>query len=122
MAYTKKGYNLNSLANLSKGMQPPKLMYSDTRSQELVNAMLDEMVDYNGVTVTVREAILRSQVKKALEEGDLRSCQFLVELAGCNEQNAPSIKTGTVSPLEQLQAMMRKSSIDDRRRKIPNTR
>ena len=122
MAYTKKGYNFNSLANLSKGMQPPKLMYSDTRSQELVNAMLDEMVDYNGVTMTVREAILRSQVKKALEDGDLRSCQFLVELAGRNGQNTPSIKTDTVSPLEHLRAMMRESSIDGRRRKNPNTR
>lgn len=120
MGYENCGSNPNSKAALNKGMNVSKLMYCDTRSQELVNAMLDEMVDYNGVTMTVREAILRSQVKKALEDGDLRSCQFLVELAGRNGQNAPSIKTGTVSPLEQLQAMMRKSSIDDRRRKIPN--
>ncbi len=119
MGYENCGSNPNSKAALNKGMNVSKLMYCDTRSQELVNAMLDEAVDYNGVTMTVREAILRGQLKRALE-GDLRSCQFLVELAGRNEQTAPSIKAGTVSPLEQLQAMMRESSIDGRRRKNPN--
>lgn len=117
MAYEKKGYNPASLKNLSKGMQPPKLMYTDGKSQQLANRILDEMTDYEGQQMTIREAIIRNQVYKALEEGDLRSCQFLIELAGRNEANDDSVKTAVMNPLEQLQAMMRKSKIDDRRKK-----
>lgn len=115
MAYDKKGYNPNSLANLSKGCNMTKLMYADSTSQRLANIILDEDVDYNGEIMPAREAILRQQLTQALN-GDLRSCQFLIELAGRNEQDATTIKTA-VSPLEQLQAMMQPGMIDDRRRK-----
>ena len=55
--------------------------------------------------VTMREALLREQVEKALQ-GDLRSCQFLIELAGRNEQEKTANKTEELSPLEQLYAKM----------------
>lgn len=116
MANEKKGYNPKSLANLAKGIQPPKLMYTDGPSQRLANSILDEEVEHDGEVMTVREAILREQVKRALD-GDLRACQFLIELAGRNEANSSTIKTATTNPLEQLQAMMQQSRIDDRRRK-----
>lgn len=115
MGYDKKGYNLNSLANLSKGAQLPKLTYTDTRSQELAAIILDEEVEYNDVTMTNREAVLRQQLAQAIS-GDLRSCQFLIELAGGNNPGETTIETAAVSPLEQLQAMMQRSRIDDRRR------
>ena len=91
MAYKKKGYNSNSLANLRKGSNLPKLATTDTQSQELTSIILNEIVEYNGAMVTRREAILREQVEKALE-GDLRSAQFLIELAGLNEQEATADK------------------------------
>jgi hypothetical protein len=116
MAYEKKGYNPASKANLQKGMVPPKNMVTDSQSQQLANKILDEEVEYEGEMMTTREAILRNQVRKALDEGDLRSCQFLIELAGRNEQNA-QIKTAVTIPLEQLQAMMQQSNVDDRRKK-----
>lgn len=115
MAYDKKGYNPNSLANLSKGCNMTKLMYADSTSQRIANIILDEDAEYNGEIMPAREAILRQQLIQALN-GDLRSCQFLIELAEHNEQNASGIKTATVDPLEQLQQMMQKSKIDDRRR------
>lgn len=115
MAYDKKGYNPNSLANLSKGAQLPKLMYTDTKSRELANIILNEVVECNGVMMANREAILRQQVTQAIA-GDLRACQFLIELAGRNETSAIAIKTA-VSPLEQLQAMMLQGKPDARRRK-----
>lgn len=117
MAYKKKGYNPASKANLLKGMAPPKNMVTDSQSQQLANKILDEEVEYEGEMMTTREAILRNQVRKALDEGDLRSCQFLIELAGRNEQNNAQIKTAVTNPLEQLQAMMQQSHIDDRRKK-----
>lgn len=117
MATNNRGQHPNSKANLNKGMNPPKLMYTDGQSQRLANSILDEETEYEGKTMTVREAILRNQVYKALEEGDLRSCQFLIELAGRNEANANAVKTATVNPLEELQSMMRGRAIDDRRKK-----
>jgi len=116
MAYEKKGYNPISKANLQKGGAIKKLMYTDGKSQRLANSILDEEVEHDGEVMTVREAILREQVKRALD-GDLRACQFLIELAGRNEANSNTIKTATTNPLEQLQAMMQQSRIDDRRKK-----
>lgn len=116
MAYQKKGYNPNSLANLRKGSNLPKLATTDPKSQELTNIILDEEVEYNGAMVTMREALLREQVEKALQ-GDLRSCQFLIELAGRNLQGATStdIKAATLDPLEALYAKMLPRQVDDRR-------
>ena len=116
MANNKRGEHPNSKANLLKGMAPPKLMYTDGPSQKLANSILDEDTEYNGEMMTVREAILREQVKRALD-GDLRACQFLIELAGRNEASNGTIKTAVTNPLEQLQAMMQQSKIDDRRKK-----
>lgn len=117
MANNNRGQHPNSKANLMKGMVPPKMMIADGPSQRLANAILDEEIEYEGETMTTREAILRNQVRKALDEGDLRSCQFLIELAGRNEQNNAQIKTAVTNPLEQLQAMMQQSKVDDRRKK-----
>jgi hypothetical protein len=121
MGYENCGKNPNSKANLMKG-NLPKLMLSDGPSQKMANSILEEEVEYEGVTMTVREAILREQKRKALDEGDLRSCQFLIELAGHNEQNETAIKTATMNPLEQLQGLMRGSKIDDRRKKANRKR
>lgn len=116
MGYENCGQHPNSKANLIKGMVPPKLMYTDTTSQRLVNAILDEDTEYDGTVMTVREAIIREQVKRALD-GELRACQFLIELAGRNEASNATIKTAVTNPLEQLLSMMQKSRIDDRRKK-----
>lgn len=116
MADNKRGQHPNSKANLLKGMAMPKLMYTDGPSQRLANSILDEEVETDdGEKMTAREAILRQQLLQALD-GDLRACQFLIELAGRNEQNASSIKTA-VNPLEQLQELMLRSKVDDRRKK-----
>ena len=117
MAYQKKGYNPNSLANLRKGSNLPKLATTDPKSQELTNILLDEEVEYNGAMVTRREAILREQVEKALE-GDLRSAQFLIELAGYSEQEATTDKSEELTPLEKLYSKMipTGSNTIDRRR------
>jgi len=117
MGYEKCGQHPNSKANLLKGMAVPKMMYTDGPSQKLANSILDEEVEHDGKKMTLREAILREQAYKALHEGDLRACQFLIELAGRNEQNTTAIKTATLNPLEQLQAMMMQSNVDDRRKK-----
>ena len=114
MAYQKKGYNPNSLANLNRGSNLPKLATTDPKSQELTNILLDEEVEYNGAMVTMREAILREQLKRALE-GELRSCQFLIELAGFKEQPATADKPKKLTPLEELYAKMRPYQVDDRR-------
>ena len=116
MGYENCGKHPNSKANLIKGMMPPKLMYTDGPSQRLANSILDEDTEWEGKTMTVREAILREQLKRALD-GDLRACQFLIELAGRNEASNATIKTAVTNPLEQLQAMMQHSRIDDRRKK-----
>lgn len=116
MAYKKKGYNPNSLANLKRGSNLPKLATADPKSQEFANIILNEEVEYNGAVVTRREALLREQVEKALE-GDLRSCQFLIELAGYSEQLETSANTAIHSPLEELQAMMFQGRPDARRLK-----
>jgi hypothetical protein len=121
MGYENCGKNPNSKANLMKG-NLPKLMLSDGPSQRLANKILEEEVEWEGEMMTVREAIIREQVRKALEEGDLRSCQFLIELAGRNEQAETSIKTAVVNPLEQLQGMMKASKVDDRRKKANRKR
>jgi len=121
MGYENCGKNPNSKANLMKG-NLPKLMLSDGPSQRLANKILEEEVEWEGEMMTVREAIIREQVRKALEEGDLRSCQFLIELAGRNEQAEMSIKTAVVNPLEQLQGMMKASKVDDRRKKANRKR
>lgn len=117
MGYENCGEHPNSKANLMKGSNLPKLMLSDGASQKFANRILDEEVEYNGVMMTVREAILREQMRKALDEGDLRSCQFLIELAGRNEASDTAVKKATLSPLEQLQAKMLQSRPDDRRKK-----
>ena len=114
MAYDKKGYNPISLANLSKGCNMTKLTFADGTSQRFANIILDEDVEYNGEMMTNREAILRQQLAQAIN-GDLRACQFLIELAGCNVVTATN--TVTMTPLEQLQAMMQQSRPDDRRKK-----
>ena len=116
MGYENCGQHPNSKANLLKGMGIPKLMLSDGPSQKMANMILDEEVEYNGVAMPAREAILRNQLENALG-GDLRACQFLIELAGRNEANTSAVKTATMNPLEQLQQMMQKSHIDDRRKK-----
>ena len=121
MGYENCGKNPNSKANLMKG-NLPKLMLSDGPSQRLANKILEEEVEWEGEMMTVREAIIREQVRKALEEGDLRSCQFLIELAGRNEQAETSIKTAVVNPLEQLQGLMKGRKIDDRRKKTNRKR
>ena len=121
MGYENCGKNPNSKANLMKG-NLPKLMLADGPSQRLANKILEEEVEWEGEMMTVREAIIREQVRKALEEGDLRSCQFLIELAGRNEQDETSIKTAVVNPLEQLQGMMKASKVDDRRKKANRKR
>jgi len=117
MGYENCGKHPNSRANLLKGQALPKLMYTDGPSQKLANSILDEEVEHDGEMMTRREAILRQQADKALNDGDLRACQFLIELAGRNEQNTGAIKTAITNPLEQLQAMMMQSRIDDRRKK-----
>lgn len=116
MAYKKKGYNPNSLANLNKGSNLSKLVITDPKSQELANIILNEEVEYNGARLTRREALLREQVEKALE-GDLRSCQFLIELAGRNESGATAIKTATLDPLGALYEKMLPRKVDDHRLK-----
>lgn len=122
MADNKRGTNPKSLANLVKGMPAPKLMYTDGPSQKLANSILDEEVEHNGVKMTAREAILRQQLDMALD-GELRSCQFLIELAGRNEANSEAaIKKAVTNPLEQLQAMMQASKVDDRRKKANRKR
>lgn len=112
-----KGDNPNSRANLNKGSNLAKLMYTDALSQKLATKILKERIEYNGKRMTVREAILRIQVEKALEEGDLRSCQFLIELAGRSEKDALVLQTAATNPLEQLQQQMLQRKIDDRRKK-----
>jgi hypothetical protein len=116
MANNNRGQNPNSKANLMLGSNLPKLMLSDGPSQRLANSMLDEKIDVEGEKMTAREAILRQQLDHALC-GDLRACQFLIELAGRNEQQAAEVKTATMNPLEQLQSMMMKRKVDDRRKK-----
>ena len=111
-----KGDNPNSRANLQKGPPMPKLMYTDSPSQKLANSVLDEEVDYEGEKMTRREAIIREQAKAA-EKGDLRAAQFLIELAGRNEQATNDLKTATLTPLEALQAKMLQRNVDDRRKK-----
>ena len=119
MANNNRGQNENSKANLLKGSNIARMLFADGPSQKLANLILDEEVEYNGVAMPAREAILRNQLENALG-GDLRSlraCHFLIELAGRNEANSNTVKTATMNPLEQLQQMMQKSSIDDRRKK-----
>lgn len=116
MGYENCGSNPNSKAALNKGMNVSKLMYVDTKTRELANIILDKEVEYNGEKMVAREAILRQQLDHALC-GDLRACQFLIELAERKEQTDTNAKTATMNPLEQLQAMMQKRKIDDRRRK-----
>ena len=114
MAYKKKGYNPNSLANLHKGSNLPKLATTDCKSQEIAELILNEEVEYNGAMVTMREVLLREQVEKALE-GDLRSCQFIIELAGRSEQLTTAANAALLSPLEELQAKMLPPKLDNRR-------
>jgi hypothetical protein len=121
MGYEKCGEHPNSKANLMLGSNLPKLMASDEPSQRLANSILDEEIEHDCAMMQVREAILRVQRERALD-GDLRACQFLIELAGRNEANNPAIKTAVMNPLEQLQAKMQNSCIDDRRKKANRAR
>ena len=105
MGYENCGQHPNSKAALNKGMNVQKLMRIDTKTQELANSLLNEIVEYNGANITRREALLREQIEKA-QEGDLRSCQFLFELAGLNEQEATADKPKELTPLEELYAKM----------------
>lgn len=95
MAYKKRGYNPKSLANLNKGSNLSKLTHIDPKIKERVNIMLDELVDYNGMMITWREAIIHVIAEKALG-GDLRATQFLFNLAEGNEQ------TDTKTPFSQI--------------------
>ena len=105
MGYEKCGSNPNSRANLLKGSQLPKLASTDPKSKEVASFLLNEKVEYNGAMITKREAILREQLERALE-GELRSCQFLIELAGFKEQEATAGKPKELTPLEELYAKM----------------
>ena len=116
MGYENCGKHPNSKAALNKGKNVSNLMYADGPSQRLANSILDEDVELDGQKMTVREAILRQQVAQALD-GDLRACQFLIELAGRNEQNAQAIKNAVIDPWEELQGGMLKRKVDDRRKK-----
>jgi hypothetical protein len=122
MGYEKCGEHPNSKANLLKGSNLPRLMLADGPSQRLVISILDEETELDGVKMTTREALLRIQVSRAIDEGDLRACQFLIELAGRNESNTDAVKTATTNPLEQLQSMMLQSKPDDRRKKTNRKR
>ncbi len=117
MGYENCGSNPNSRANLLKGSNLSKLASTDPKSKEVAVLLLDEEVEYNGAMITKREAILREQVEKALD-GDLRSCQFLIELAGLKEQEATADKPKELTPLEELYAKMipTGSNMADRRR------
>ena len=120
MGYENCGKNPNSKANLMKG-NLPKLMLADGPSQRMANSILDEEVDHDGEKMPAREAILRIQLEQALG-GDLRACQFLIELAGRNEQNETAIKTAVTNPLDQLKGLMQVRKIDDRRKKTNRKR
>jgi len=95
MAYKKRGFNPISLANLNKGMNVPKLMHVDHKTQELVNVILDEETVYNGKIMTHREAIIRAIAEKAAG-GNLRATRFLFDLAEGNKQ------TDTETPFSQI--------------------
>ena len=116
MGYENCGRNPNSRANLLKGSNLSKLASTDPESKEVAALLLNEEVEYNGAMVTMREAILREQLKRALE-GELRSCQFLIELAGFKEQ-ATADKPKELTPLEELYAKMKQTGSNkiDRRR------
>lgn len=122
MGYENCGANPNSKANLLKGSNLPKLMLSDGPSQRLATSILNEEMEWEGKMMTTREVLIRIQVSRAIDEGDLRSCQFLIELAGRSEANADAVKTATANPLEQLQGMMLRSKVDDRRTKTSRKR
>ncbi len=115
MADNNRGQHPNSKANLLQGSNLPKLNNIDTETVRMANRAMNEETEYQGVKMTIREAILRVQMDKALD-GDLRSCQFLIELAGRNEGNVETINGATATPLEQLQAMMQPSRVIDRRK------
>ena len=117
MGYENCGRNPNSRANLLKGSNLSKLASTDPESKEVAVLLLNEEVEYNGAMITKREAILREQLESALE-GDLRSCQFLIELAGFKEQAATADKPKELTPLEELYAKMMPtgSNKPDRRR------
>lgn len=83
MAYVKKGYNPKSLANLSKGMNLPRLLHVDAKTRELANAILSEETEFKGAIMTHREAIIRVIAEKAAG-GDLRATRFLFDLAECH--------------------------------------
>ena len=117
MGYENCGSNPNSRANLLKGSNLSKLASTDPESKEVAARLLNEEVEYNGAMITNREAILREQLAQALD-GDLRSCQFIIELAGLKEQPVTAGKTEELSPLEQLQAIMKQGRVDGRRLKI----
>ena len=105
MGYENCGSNPNSRANLLKGSNLSKLASTDPESKEVAALLLNEEVEYNGAMITKREAILREQLERALE-GELRSCQFLIELAGFKEQPATADKPKELTPLEELYAKM----------------
>jgi hypothetical protein len=114
MADNNRGQNPNSQANLLGNVL--KFMKTDPESQAMAIRVLNEEVEYKGEVITRREKIFRVMAEKA-EEGGLREAQFCFELAGRNEASNATIKTAVTNPLEQLQAMMQKSSPDDRRKK-----
>lgn len=108
----------NSLANLLKGSNLGKILNSDIKSQDMVISILEETVDYEGTEMTLRECLIRVQVDKAMA-GDLRSCQFIFELAGHSEKPSAEVSVKT-SPLEQLQQIMQESHISSDRREEAN--
>jgi hypothetical protein len=100
-----RGQHPNSRANLCKGSNTPELKHIDTETVRLANSVLDEETEYQGVKMTNREAILRVQAAAALE-GNLRACQFIIDLDARGEQCQAAAIDETATPLERLQNMM----------------
>lgn len=119
MGYENCGSNPNSKAALNKGMNVSSKMSADSETQRCVNEFLNQPVEHRGETMTYREAIIWVQIEKALKEKDLRSAQWLFDIASRSEQTTTgaNINTATLSPLEALQAKMLSRTVDDRRKK-----
>ena len=117
MGYENCGSNPNSKAALNKGMNLSSKMSVDSDTQRRVNEFLNRPVEYEGEMMTYRDAIIWVQINKAYKEKDLRSAQWLFDIASKNEQNVTNIKTATLDPLEALKAKMLPRTVDDRRKK-----
>lgn len=117
MGYENCGSNPNSKANLWRGHLLPGKLIADEKARELAREILSETTVYDDKKMTLREAILREQIKKAMT-GDLRSCQFLIDLAIEEEKKGEAALqgvTGLVDPLIELKNLMQESKLDRRR-------